>query len=372
MDPANQEKMNQLSAQLRKTTTWLSDSEKKVRTLVKVLPVGLFITDEGGMIEAVNPKGISLFKTSTESMVGQNIRRFFEPSADGSAMGSIPDKLEETDEPLGLVALQAGGGKFPCELQVCPFSTSGVMQFLVLVDDVTQRHELERMKKEFVAMVSHDLRTPLTSIQTFLSLLGDGLYDESIVPVRQRAVSMGEEAVRLITMINSLLDLDRLEAGRLEMFFDIVTCKSICQRSIQSIKPLAEKRGVALQLSLPPGGANVLADSDYIVQVLINLLSNAVKFSPTAGKVTLQVVTTEERVKFQVIDEGPGITEDFRTRMFNRFAQASSDDARVKGGSGLGLSIAKSIVEQHGGLIGVESQEGKGSSFWFTIPRVIT
>jgi len=371
MDQPGQERINQLSFQLKRAANLVSAAEKRVRTLVTAMPIGIFVTDEAGVVAAANPKSVILFRSSAESMLGRNIREFFLSAAENSAREFFTSAIKETAKPIELMALRAAGDKFACELQVCPFSTAGAVQFLVVVDDVSERHELERMKKEFVAMVSHDLRTPLSSIQTFLTLIGDGVYDKRLAQLKQRAISMGDETIRLITMINSLLDLDKLEEGRLEMFFDIVPCSTIVERSIQSIRTLAENRGLTIQVSLPAVEANALADSDYIVQVLINLLSNALKFSPSGGQVTL-VVETEgvDRVKFQVVDQGPGIPEEFRSRLFNRFEQATADDARVRGGSGLGLSIAKSIVEQHGGSIGVDSLPGRGSSFWFVIPRI--
>jgi len=370
MDQPAQERIIQLSAQLERSARLVYDAEKRVRTLVTAMPTGIFVTDEAGVIAAANPKSIDLFRSSAEQMVGQNIRQYFLSSTEQPQQEFFSDNLKETAKPLELTALRTSGDKFACEVQVRPFSSSGMVQFLVVVDDVSERHELERMKKEFVAMVSHDLRTPLSSIQAFLTLIGEGVYEERSAQLKQRAVSMGDEALRLITMINSLLDLDKLEAGQLEMYFDEVACSSLVERSIQSISSLAENRHIKLEILLPAGETKVIADADYIVQVLINLLSNALKFSPANGKVTLVAEATGiDQVTFQVVDQGPGIPEEFLPRLFNRFEQATADDARVRGGSGLGLSIAKAIVEQHGGSIGVDSVRGQGSSFWFVIPR---
>jgi signal transduction histidine kinase len=172
-------------------------------------------------------------------------------------------------------------------------------------------------------------------------------------------------------MINSLLDIDKLEAGKLDMFFDIVPSRDIVQASYQSVMSLAEQRRINVFVPHIDRKVHVRADKDFVVQVLVNLLSNAIKFSPKDSIVKIECQADDDFVKLSVSDQGPGIPDEFRKRMFNRFEQAQMSDARVKGGSGLGLASARAIVEQHGGKIGVDSTEGQGSTFWFTLPRVI-
>ena len=218
-------------------------------------------------------------------------------------------------------------------------------------------------------MVSHDLRTPLTSIQCFLNLVGEGHFND-MEPLKENARMIENEATRLINMINNLLNIDRIESGGLEMFIDAVPLSELIESSLIAVICLAQNRGITLQQELPREEVYLLVDRDFAIQVLVNLLSNALKFSPKGAAVTVRAEATSSHVKVSVVDQGPGIATEFRQRIFHRFEQATIADARVKGGSGLGLAISKSIVEQQGGTIGFDSEEGRGTTFWFTAKRV--
>jgi signal transduction histidine kinase len=268
-----------------------------------------------------------------------------------------------------VTAVRPSGESFPAELRARPFATARTPQLLMIFEDITQRHEIERMKKEFVSMISHDLRTPLTSIQCFLSVVADGAFSD-VENLQRRAKIIEGESTRLINMINNLLNIDRMESGRLEMFMDAVLLPELVERSVQAVSSLADHRAINLQTDLPTEEVHLLADLDYAIQVLVNLLSNALKFSPKGATVTVRGEATADEVKVTVLDKGRGIPMEFRNRIFNRFGQATISNARVKGGSGLGLAISKLIVEQHGGTIGFDSEEGQGTAFWFTMKRL--
>ena len=228
---------------------------------------------------------------------------------------------------------------------------------------VERLEEVERLKKGFLSTVSHELRTPLTSIRGSLGLLASGavgaLSDEvvEVVAIAER------NAVRLMALINDILDLERLETGKIELQFAQVPVESILRRAMESLATFGQKHGVTVEA--PEVSSMIWADADRIVQVLVNLLSNAVKFSPPGGVVTIGVGLRESWVEFRVTDRGRGVPVAHRRAIFERFRQVETSDAREKGGTGLGLAICKSIIEQHGGTIGVESEEGGGSSFWF-------
>jgi signal transduction histidine kinase len=199
--------------------------------------------------------------------------------------------------------------------------------------------------------------------------MASGTYSNNYQGAVRMAGKVEASAKRLINMINGLLDMQKMEAGRLNMFLDVVDCSEIVDHCVDSLETLAQTS----QITLTPfmgGDVQVLADRDYVIQVLVNLISNAIKFSPPGKSVDIRVEPNEKMVTIKVIDQGPGIGEEFRKRMFNRFEQAHISDQRVKGGTGLGLAIAKAIIEQHGGEIGVDSEEGFGSTFWFTLQRV--
>lgn len=235
--------------------------------------------------------------------------------------------------------------------------------------DITERKQIERMKREFVAMVSHDLRTPLTSIQGFLSLVAVGVYGQLNESGQENCTIAEGNISRLIALINDLLDIEKMESGKLELTISGVTVLCIFERTIQAVGGFADQQGVKIEAD--DNEVELEADGDRLVQVLINLVSNAVKFSPKGSTVTMSAKSFDQGqgIEFRVTDRGRGIPESFRETIFDRFQQVEAADAKKKGGSGLGLAICKAIVERHGGTIGVESNEGAGSTFWFRIPE---
>jgi len=229
---------------------------------------------------------------------------------------------------------------------------------------VERLEEVEQLKKGFLSTVSHELRTPLTSIRGSLGLLASGaagvLSDQAV-----EVVALAERnAIRLMTLIEDILDLERLETGKMDLHITSVPVASILRRAMES---LATFGGQGVRVEAPRVSSAVRGDADRIVQVLVNLLSNAVKFSPPGGVVTIAVTADGEWTEFRVSDHGRGVPAVDRRAIFERFRQVDPSDAREKGGAGLGLAICKSIVEQHGGSIGVESEEGVGSAFWFRL-----
>ncbi len=210
------------------------------------------------------------------------------------------------------------------------------------------------------------MRTPLTSIRGSLGLLASGVVGPLSADAVEVVAIAERNAVRLMALINDILDLDRLETGTIELRFAQVPVESILHRALDSLTAFAHQRGIAVEM--PEASSAIWADEDRIVQVVVNLLSNAVKFSPPGGAVTIAVEPQDGWVEFRITDRGRGVPLADRQAIFERFRQVEMSDAREKGGTGLGLAICKSIVEQHGGTIGVESEEGRGSTFWFRLP----
>jgi len=227
--------------------------------------------------------------------------------------------------------------------------------------------EASRNKKEFMEMVSHDLRTPLTSAQMYLHALLEGIYGNLSSPGQDGALRTESDLNRSINLINDLLDMERLEAGKLNMTFRRTSVPSIVQCSIDSVTPLAEQKGIPVA-SKVEDDLCVSGDGDRLIQVVINLLSNAIKFSPPKSVVSVLAEQLGTEIELRVTDQGEGIAPEDIGSIFDRYRQGESSNGGRSVGSGLGLSIAKAIIEQHGGTIGVESKNGKGSSFWFRIP----
>jgi signal transduction histidine kinase len=230
--------------------------------------------------------------------------------------------------------------------------------------------EAARLKQEFVAMITHDLRTPLTSVRGSLSLLLGNAYGKVTDGAIKEIKSAESNVTRVISLINELLDVEKMEAGKMEMDFDTVPAAYILENSLDAVRGFADATGIRLQI--PSSDIHIYADGDRLTQVMINLLSNAVKFSPRGSIVIVTVERTPNYVEFKVIDQGPGIPRAYRSKIFERYRQVSSTRVPGQRGTGLGLNICKLIVEQHGGTIGFDTQEGRGSTFWFRIPAEST
>jgi PAS domain S-box-containing protein len=275
----------------------------------------------------------------------------------------------ETVEVVDEVFWRKDGTSFPVEYSSTPLSEDGAVTGAVVVfRDVTERREVERMKDEFVSVVSHELRTPLTSIRGSLGLLGSGLLGP--VPERgQRLLEIATENTdRLVRLVNDILDIERMDAGRMELERVTVDAASLVRQAVQTVEGMAARHSV--ELVVEPVSAVVWADPDRLVQVLTNLLSNAIKFSESGGVVRVRSADVAGQLRITVSDTGRGIPAELQERIFGRFQQVDASDSRQKGGTGLGLAIARGIVQQHGGTMELESEPGKGSAFSFTVPLV--
>lgn len=350
--------------------------QASTESLLNAAAEGIYGIDARGRVRIMNPAAERLTGFSFDETQGQRLHTLLHHTrADGT-----PYPAEECPTRKALVSGQIGhihnevfwrkdGTSFPVEYTAVPIKTNGVMTGAVMTfHDISQQLAVDRMKDEFISVVSHELKTPLSSIRGSLGLLAAGVLG----PVPERANRMVEVALnntdRLIRLVTDILDIERIESGRMPMQFSNDDAQELVQRSIESITPVATSAGVDLICraeSIP-----VYVDSDRIVQTLTNLLSNAIKFSDAGSKVIVEVRRDDDMALFSVQDSGRGIPIDKQELIFRRFEQVEMSDSRQKGGTGLGLPIARSIVRQHGGNIWVDSTPGKGSTFYFTLPRL--
>ncbi len=352
-------------------------SEHRIRTIINHMIVGLVIVNQDGYIESMNPSAEKIFGYKAEEIVGRHLlslfsdSKFFSEHNESDTTSFMDTLFNQALNRIGeFDCIKKNGEDFPVELSISELKTHEGERYMANILDVSERKEVERLKKEFVSTVSHELRTPLTSIRGSLTLLSVGAMG-ALPEQAKKVVSIAERnTIRLIGLINDILDIEKLEAGKLDMVFENTNMKDIMERSEQSVNTFAANNGVKLEMM--PTDAQVYADGDRIVQVLVNLLSNAIKFSPQGQTVTVAVENAAGFVHVRVIDRGRGIPEQFKKLLFQRFQQVEASDAKKKGGTGLGLAICKGIIEQHGGQIGVDSEEGKGSTFWFRLPPART
>ncbi|GAB3542383.1 hypothetical protein GCM10027343_14250 [Noviherbaspirillum agri] len=238
--------------------------------------------------------------------------------------------------------------------------------------DITLRKQAEQFKNEFISTVSHELRTPLTSIRGSLGLLIGGVA--GAMPERAKTLIdiAHNNCERLVRLINDILDIEKIESGHMRFDMSRQHLLPLVEQAMAATRDYAAQFDVTFALQADAADAVVNADGDRIVQVIVNLLSNAAKFSPQGACVQLQLAHHAGGVRLSVIDRGPGIAEEFRPRIFQKFAQADSSNTRQKGGTGLGLSISRAIIERHRGSIGFRSMPGEGTAFHFDLPLSAT
>lgn len=335
---------------------------------------GIILINEQGIVESFSSSAERIFGYGAEEVLNQNVSMLM-PEPNRSAHDGYLQRYLETgerhiiDTGREVEGLRKDGSPVPLDLAVTEIYLESRRLFVGVVRDITERKRIEQMKNEFVSTVSHELRTPLTSIVGSLGLMSGGAAGE--LPAKaQRLVDIAHtNSERLVRLINDILDIEKIEAGRMEFDFKSLVAGEIVVQAIESNRGFAQRHSVELELEDHSEGARIHADADRMNQVVTNLLSNAVKYSPEGGTVQVGVNCTAGNLEITVHDQGPGIPEAFKTRIFEKFAQADSSDTRQQGGSGLGLSIANRIVQEHDGQIDFETdRQGGGTTFRVRIP----
>lgn len=294
--------------------------------------------------------------------LGQPIKAGFEVLV-ARARGGLADEQEWT-------YIRKDGSRFPVMVSVTALREAqlALTGFLCIAYDLTERKKVENMKNEFISTVSHELRTPLTSIRGSLGLLSAGTVGAVPAAAKTLLDIANNNCERLVRMINDILDIEKIESGN--MRFNTVTQRilPLAKQAIGATQAYAAQFQVKFELQPDAEDAYVAVDADRIMQVIVNLLSNAAKYSPPGASVEVQLAHQSGFLRLSVIDHGEGIDDHFRASIFQKFSQADSSDTRQKGGSGLGLSISKAIIEMHHGRIDFRSERGVRTEFFFELP----
>lgn len=338
----------------------------EISAIISSMADGLIVTTPQGEIILVNPVVENIFGINQDSVLGKHFDILF----DGLHFNCHHAKvIQEMKETFTEIVLQKPSESF-FRLYSTPMTgIDGTVKGVVtLLQDITELKKIGKMKSELVSLVTHELKTPLTSIQGFVEVL---LVRE--LP-RERIVNyltiVKQETMRLVSLINNLLDLSKLEAGKLKLNKVSVDLVALIQESMCPMEQLSNDH----QFIFIPSDSHkeclrsVYADRDMIAQVLNNLLSNAVKYSPLGGTVTISLICQDQYVEVSVTDEGIGIPEDKLPHLFERFYRVKTPSTKSIKGTGLGLANSKYIIEQHCGVMHVRSIEGVGSTFTFTLP----
>jgi NtrC-family two-component system sensor histidine kinase KinB len=344
--------------------------KRKSEAIIRSVDDGIIVVDDNFLITNLNPAAAKIFgvlqedaleKHILEVMGDERLFRFLKEALTSSQ----PPHMEEGED---LLTITTGGESRHYQVAMVPMRTpSGMIPGVVLLlRDITRMRELDRLKSEFVMTASHELRTPLTSLNMAVNLLRESAGTKLTDRERGLLEAGHEDVQRLRALVNDLLDLSKIEAGKLELAFEPVQPRFLGDQALSVIRAQAEAKGVELTLGVPEDLPAVTADPHKIVWVLVNLLANAVRYTKTGGHIRLEGERAGNQVQLSVADDGEGISYDLQPRIFDKFVQGKSSEN--SGGSGLGLAICKEIVKAHRGAIWLDSTPGQGSTFTFTLP----
>jgi two-component system phosphate regulon sensor histidine kinase PhoR len=351
---------NEMSSSLKNLVSEISDEKSKLATILSNIADGVIMTDNEGRLMLANQAAERIFGFEEKRAIGKHL---IETVRDYEIDRTLKSCLETAKEQT--TQLDFGPGRRFLRVIAVPLMADGLTGALLLFQDLTELKSLQTMRRELVGNISHELRTPLAGIKAIVETLQDGAVSNKKV-ARDFLSSIDTEVDRMMQMVMELTELSRIESGRGDLELEMVNLNSLIEDVIERFKPQAERKGVALSANLFIGLPLVQADKDRIYQVITNLVHNAIKFTPRNGKVNISAELSQNSVLVKVSDTGIGISKEDLPRIFERFYK--TDKARAGEGAGLGLAIAKHVIQAHGGNIWVESKEDRGSTFFFDLP----
>lgn len=353
---------NHMASLLQVQITRLAAESGRLSAVLERMADGVLIVDEHGSVTLLNVAAAAILGTSEQEALHRSFAQIVRQHQIIDLWADSQQSREEREEIIEL----ARHGTYLRAI-VTPLGEGEGSSSLVMLQDLTEVRRAEKVRRDFISNASHQLRTPLASLKALVDTLRDGALDDP--PAARRFLDRVETEVDALTqMVQELLELSRIEASREPLHREAVSVDALLDRPVERLRPQAERAGLDLIRQVPDQVPVVLADAERVGQVVTNLVHNAIKFTPPGGRITVTANASAESVVVAVEDTGVGIPPDELSRIFERFYKA--DSTRRGGGTGLGLAIAKHIVESHGGRIWAESVEGRGSTFFFTLPSV--
>jgi two-component system, OmpR family, phosphate regulon sensor histidine kinase PhoR len=349
---------NRMSYRVNETMSLVTAERDKMTVILTHMGDAILAVDGEGRVTMVNSAAERILQISRENTVG---RTFIEVVRDYELDAMLQRCLKSGEEQTALVEI--GARRQSLGVIVTPFK--GEPGCLMLIQDLTEMRKLETARRDFVANLSHELRTPIASLKALTETLQAGAIDDPSV-AGDFLGRMNAETDRLAQMVEELGELSRIESGELPLSRQLVDMSGLVTDVVERLRAQADRGGLVLQTHLSPTLPQIPADRDRLEQVLVNLVHNAIKFTAPGGRVSVTASADGQHLTVSVSDTGVGISPDDLPRVFERFYKA--DRARAGGGTGLGLAIARHIIEAHGGRIWVVSVEGKGSTFSFSLP----
>ncbi len=359
----------------RRITEALRASESQLRQITDTVPALIAYLDLEQRFRFHNQAYEEVMGLEFEQIDGHTLAEVLGPQLYEGVQDKVDEVLRGYAVQYERVQVTPQGDSKNYAMQYFPRYGEGadegkVVGFFSLGTDITELKRIDRMKTEFVSTVSHELRTPLTSIRGSLGLISGGVAGELPEAVKSLVAIAKSNCERLIRLINDMLDSEKIESGKLRLNLQVAEIKPLLQQALAANEGFAAQHQVKLRLRASDAALQARIDSDRLMQVMTNLLSNALKFSPAGSTVEVMLSRTARQLRVEVSDQGPGIPEAFRSRIFQKFSQADSSDTRQKGGSGLGLNISRGLIESMGGSIGFNRNAGgAGTTFFFELPE---
>ena len=347
-------------------------SENWLRAVIENTAEGMVIIDDRGKIISFNNAACDTFGYKENEVIGENVSMLMpeheRDQHDVYVRQSDIVAPRIINQSRDLFGLRKNGSTFPMSLNVSLMDQAGEKVFIGIMRDISEQFETDKIKAEFVSTVSHELRTPLTSIKGALGLMRSGTVGDVPGAAKSMLEIAYNNSERLTLLINDILDIEKIEAGKMNYHPKPMNLTELVKSSLIDNKSYADEFGVTFIGSGLNNAIIVHGDSNRLMQVMANLLSNAAKFSTQGDKVIVSMSCQDNIVRVSVKDSGPGISEDFKEKIFDKFTQADGADDRSKGGTGLGLNIAQTIAEYHGGMVEFDSVLGEGSCFYLRLP----
>ena len=362
------ETFNKLSDRIEDAQDTMEAERNRLDSVLTHMTDGVIATDRRGKVITINEMALSLLNTTSEQAIGQSILTLLDLEEEYTLR-----KLLETPEEILIDRSKSDSEEDRMTLRsdfaMIRRESGFISGLVVVIHDVTEQEKTAEERRQFVSNVSHELRTPLTSVRSYLEALEEGAWEDKSVAPEFIHVTLGETD-RMIRMINDLLNLSRMDSGAQQMDLELVNFNELVDYILDRFDMMVnnQEKNYRIVREFTERDLRVEIDTDKIMQVIDNIMNNAIKYSPDGGKIEVHLMETHNNVVLSISDEGLGIPKKDLEKVFERFYRVDKARARQQGGTGLGLAISKEVMKAHQGQIWVESVEGKGSTFYISLP----
>ncbi|HDK26507.1 MAG TPA: phosphate regulon sensor histidine kinase PhoR, partial [Candidatus Atribacteria bacterium] len=357
--------LNLMSEELENKIRIISEDKDKMKVVLSSVIEGIIAIDKEGRIILFN----NALKNMTDYSSDRVLGKFHWEIIRNNQLNELLKEVLQKGQPLTQEITIFSPQEKIFRASANPLTKKNeVWGAVVVLNDITEIKKLEKMRSEFVANVSHELRTPLTSIQGFVETLKDGAINDP-GKAQYFLEIIEKQSNRLNNLIEDILQLSKIESQEIIMNLQSINLRDLIDKTISEFKKKIEQKNHKIKINISPQLPLIKADPEQIEVVFRNLLDNAIKYTPNRGEIYISAFEKAENIYIEIADNGIGISAEHLPRIFERFYRVDKDRSRKLGGTGLGLAIVKHIVQAHGGTIGVESKPGKGSKFFFTLPK---